>query len=58
VGDSDEDEQARLLDGPDDLPGYGDAGLGDPLHDCSHSTAGYRSVPRAGSADITGKLDQ
>ena len=36
VGDADQDEQARLVDRPDDLAVDGDAGLGDPLRYCSH----------------------
>ena len=39
VGDADEDEQARLVDRPDDLAVYGDARLGDPLRYCSHETS-------------------
>jgi hypothetical protein len=38
VRDADEDEQAGLVDGPDDLAVHGDAGLGYPLRYCSHET--------------------
>jgi len=38
---SDQDEQAWFIDGTDDVPVYGHAGLAYPLYDSSHSTAGY-----------------
>jgi hypothetical protein len=39
VRDADEDEQAGLVDGTDDLAVHGDAGLSHPLRYCSHETS-------------------
>jgi L-asparaginase II len=41
VRDADQDEKPGFIDGADDLPVHGHAGVAYPLYDGSHSTAGY-----------------